>query len=162
MRTLLYFSTLIILLIACDETTNNDASNQETVTDSVETTVVNNETEDTAPPSSEASVEEEEEEDMYATPEGTFTAIYEGATVYTGSTDFQFDVDGKLKLIRIGNDIYYRIEDGEQVEGYDVPGDLIDPSEDLEGVPGGNPKWMGKKFEITTTETTLVIKPIDN
>lgn len=158
MRTLLYFSALIFLLIACDETTNTDTTNQDAAT---EATVVNDEMSDTTPPPSEASVEEEEEEeDMYELPEGTFTAIYEDATVYTGSTDFQFDVDGKLKLIRIGNDIYYRIEDGEQVEGFDVPGDLIDPSDDLEGVPGGNPKWMGKQFEITQTETMLVIKPV--
>lgn len=104
---------------------------------------------------------DEEEIDPYDLPNGTMIGIFEDAIFYAGATDFQFEIDGTSKLIRVANEVYMNIEAGKKVAGYDLPSDLLDQSEDLEGPPGGNPKWMGKKFEITIEDAILKIIPLE-
>lgn len=97
-------------------------------------------------------------DDLYYIPDGTVTGIFEDATVYAASTDFNFTINGTPKLIRVDNEEYFELATGNDIAGYDIPADLIDPSDDLEGVPGGNPKYIGKKFEITINDDLLKIK----
>lgn len=98
-------------------------------------------------------------DDMYYLPNGTFTGVYEDATMYAGSTDFKFIIDGVLKFIRVDNMTYFDLQDGKKVKGYELPTDLLDPSDEVEGPPGGNPVWVGKKFTIKKSEGQLSIQP---
>jgi hypothetical protein len=90
----------------------------------------------------------------------TYTGVFTDAVVYAGKTDFDFLIDGKTKLIPITFEVYSQIEKGKKVAGYDLPKDLIDPSKDLEGVPGGNPKLIGKKYTISIAKDLISIKAL--
>jgi hypothetical protein len=109
-----------------------------------------------------ANISDAPNDDLYldlATP-ATYTGLFNDAIVYTGKTDFDFQIDGKTKLIPVAFEVYSQIEKGKKVAGFDLPKDLIDPSQDLEGLPGGNPKLIGKKYQITIAKDLISIKPL--
>ncbi len=68
------------------------------------------------------------------------TATYVNATVYTGYTGYFF------KDKKTGKEI--QVQDAHDPEMVKVPNDLLEDSKDLEGLPGANPKLIGKKFII--------------
>lgn len=71
-------------------------------------------------------------------------AIYQDCTVYAGSTIFFFKtIQGDTIQVSILNK---GMEEAEK--SAKVPENLVDDSKDLEGVPGANPKMIGKKFKI--------------
>ena len=81
------------------------------------------------------------------TPLKEVIAIYEDCTVYAGSTDYSFqDIKTKTSFsVRILN----IREKG--IFSPKIPKNLIDPSKDLEGVPGANPAVVGKRFKLAYT-----------
>ncbi len=157
-----FYALLLCLLLAkCTPSSQSDSSstenaNQEETPEEIESDTAVEADQDTGvEQEKETQVEEELREDPKA-----LVGIYEDATVYAGSTDFVFQVDGQAQLFRISNEIYFQIEDGKTVPNYDLPPDLLDPSEEVEGPPGGNPKWMGKTFQIIQTDNSLKLIPI--
>ncbi len=109
---------LLFLGIACS------ACNQNTS----QTNTVSNTTED------EESVSKQKEVE----------AIYQDCTVYASSTIFFFKTaQGDTIQVAILNK---GMEEAEK--SAKVPENLVDDSKDLEGVPGANPKMVGKKFKI--------------
>ena len=80
-------------------------------------------------------------------------AIYQDCTVYTGYTGYFFKdkKTGKKIQIQVVNDPENKVT---------VPKDLIEDTKDLEGLPGANPKMVGKAFEILyfKDETVIVRK----
>lgn len=67
-------------------------------------------------------------------------ATYVSATVYTGYTGYFF------KDKKNGKEI--QVQDAQDLEMVKVPNDLLEDSKDLEGLPGANPKLIGKKYII--------------
>ena len=66
---------------------------------------------------------------------------YTGATVYAGSTDFEFvGDDGNKVLIRVNN-----IDD---TDNRIFPDDMLQIGENVEGPPVANPQLIGKYFDI--------------
>lgn len=75
-------------------------------------------------------------------------AIYQDCTVYAGSTIFFFKTtQGDTIQVSILNKGMEGAEKSAK-----VPENLVDDSKDLEGVPGANPKMVGKKFKIIYNE----------
>jgi len=81
-------------------------------------------------------------------------AIYESCTVYTGMTQYNFK-DAKTNApiqVIVSN----MPEKGMLVP--EVPKNLIDPSKNLEGIPGENPRMVGKKFNISYNAKAEILK----
>lgn len=74
------------------------------------------------------------------------TAIYKDATVYTGYTNYLF------KDVKTGKDIEIQATDKnidpDLAKKIEVPKDLLEDPRNIEGLPGANPKLIGKKFKI--------------
>ncbi len=71
-------------------------------------------------------------------------AIYQDCTVYASATMFFFKTaQGDTIQVSILNK---GMEEAEL--SAKVPDNLVDDSKDIEGVPGANPKMVGKKFRI--------------
>jgi hypothetical protein len=68
------------------------------------------------------------------------TATYVSATVYTGYTGYFF------KDKKTGKEI--QVQDAHDPEMVKVPNNLLEDSKDLEGLPGANPKLVGKTYII--------------
>lgn len=68
--------------------------------------------------------------------------IYEDATFYTGVTKYYFKdpKTGKKFQIDIPNDEAHKSS---------IPKNLLEDPNEIEGIPGANPKMLGKKFTIT-------------
>jgi hypothetical protein len=80
---------------------------------------------------------------------------YESCTVYAGSTKFFFKpTQGELIEVStlnkgMADEELYRIK---------MPDNLVDDSKDLEGLPGANPKMVGKKFQLIYNDKNEVIE----
>jgi hypothetical protein len=81
--------------------------------------------------------------------------IYESCTVYTGSTKYYFKPE-KGEMIEVSA-LNKGMEDEEKYR-IKMPDNLIDDSKDLEGLPGANPKMVGKKFKLIYNEQNEVIE----
>ncbi len=82
-------------------------------------------------------------------------AIYKSCTVYTGSTQYFFISEkGDSILFSVLNKA---LADGETLIAK-VPENLIDNDPNIEGVPGENPKMVGKKFTIIYNQAGEVIE----
>lgn len=83
------------------------------------------------------------------------TAIYKDATVYTGYTQYLF-TDAKT-----GKDIEIQATDKNidpaLAKKILVPKDLLEDPEKNEGLPGANPKLVGKKFKIQYLKNDKII-----
>ena len=158
---------LALFLYACNSApkdNTNTTANKESSSDSNKTVVDSSKISSTTATdtAAELNVTSEPNDDLYldlATP-ATYTGVFNDAVVYTGKTDFDFQIDGKKKLIPVQFEVYSQIEKGKKVAGFDLPANLIDPSKDLEGLPGGNPKLIGKKYKITIAKDLISIKPL--
>ncbi len=70
-----------------------------------------------------------------------FAAKYVSASVYAGSTDYEFtDTDGKQIMIRLSNI--------DTLENTIMPDNMLEPTDGIEGPPGANPKMVGRNFTI--------------
>lgn len=68
-------------------------------------------------------------------------ATYQNATVYTGSTDYEFQTaDGTSIMVRVSN-----FEDEPQIQ---MPDGLLENSVELDGPPGANTKVVGQTFKL--------------
>ncbi len=158
---------LLGLLAACGAPKDNN-SNASTTKDSTKTAPAPIPAVDTTTkiasssnqPNDNAAAEADEELHLDLSKDGRYIGVFEEATVYAGSIDFAFKIGKTLKLLRIESQKYYDIEDGKKVAGFDLPADLIDPSEDLEGPPGANPKVIGKKYEILLKGGNISVKAL--
>ncbi len=85
-------------------------------------------------------------------------AIYENCTVYAGSTEYAFK-NAKTKEPIVFN-VLNLPEKG--IKTPKLPKNLIDPSKNLEGVPGANPALVGKAFMLLydAKGELLSVKPI--
>ena len=82
-------------------------------------------------------------------------AIYQSCAVYTGSTQYFFISEkGDSILFSVLNKA---LADGETFIAK-VPDNLIDDDPNIEGVPGENPKMVGKKFKIIYNQAGEVIE----
>ena len=76
---------------------------------------------------------------------------YLDATVYAARTDYRFlTVSGEELLIE-GNTF-------EQEPIIEVPEGMVDDSEELDGLPGGHPDMIGKKFKLHFNDDGKVFK----
>jgi hypothetical protein len=73
-------------------------------------------------------------------------AIYENATVYTSYTLYSFKDAKTGKKIEINSTSEF--VDAELAKKVVVPKDLLEDPTKIEGLPGANPKLVGKKFNI--------------
>ena len=64
--------------------------------------------------------------------------IFKNATIYTGRSDYEFEVNGQSILVRISNI--------DTLNQPDIPTNLIDPNAD--GLPGPNPILIGAKYKL--------------
>ena len=100
-------------------------------------------------------------------------ATYKNCVVYTGSTDYYFTPEGEDKEIQLRdrNSVYqFRIinpafrdaERGPEDVDIRLEDQLIDPSNDLEGIPGANPEMVGKLFLLIYNKDgkLLVVKKV--
>jgi hypothetical protein len=162
MQKILIFAAAL-WLTACTNAgkdTTNTVAAKDTAKTTVDTTKVAATVVDS--PKVASNTNDELDDELYldlSTP-ATYTGTFDDAVVYAGKTDFAFEINGKRKLIPITFEDYDKIENGKKVAGYDVPANLIDPSDDLEGVPGGNPKCIGKKYTISISKDLISIKPM--
>lgn len=82
-------------------------------------------------------------------------AVYQSCAVYTGSTQYFFISEkGDSILFSVLNKA---LADGETFIAK-VPENLIDNDPNIEGVPGENPKMVGKKFKIIYNQAGEVIE----
>ena len=82
-------------------------------------------------------------------------AVYQSCAVYTGSTQYFFISEkGDSILFSVLNKVF---ADGETFIAK-VPENLIDDDPNIEGVPGENPKMVGKKFKIIYNQAGEVIE----
>lgn len=82
-------------------------------------------------------------------------AVYQSCAVYAGSTQYFFISEkGDSILFSVLNKA---LADGETFIAK-VPDNLIDDDPNIEGVPGENPKMVGKKFKIIYNSTGEVIE----
>lgn len=98
-------------------------------------------------------------------------ARFESAVVYAGSTEFYFKLEGSEEYysFKVSNIAGMTSEELEAEMPYleglniDVGVPLVDPREDLEGPPGGNPMYLEHLFELVfdEEETLLSVQPID-
>ena len=65
--------------------------------------------------------------------------IYRNATIYTGRSDYEFEIDGKRILVRISN-----LDTLNQPE---IPTNLTVPTAD--GIPKANPLLLGSKYKLS-------------
>ena len=65
-------------------------------------------------------------------------AVYKNATIYTGRSDYEFEIGGKAMLIRVSN--------FDTLNQPNIPSNLTTPHGD--GLPGPNPLLVGKKFTL--------------
>lgn len=79
--------------------------------------------------------------------------IYKNATIYTGRSDYEFEVEGKSMLIRLSN-----FDSANQPM---IPSNLTISR--MDGLPGPNPLLIGKKFTLSFApqEQLLSIKLLD-
>jgi len=64
--------------------------------------------------------------------------IYKNATIYTGRSDYEFEIDGQAMLIRVSNmDVHSQPA---------IPSNLTVP--DINGFPVANPLLIGKKYTL--------------
>jgi hypothetical protein len=80
---------------------------------------------------------------------------YESCTVYAGSTKFFFK-PAQGELIEVST-LNKGMEDEEKYR-IKMPNNLVDDSKDLEGLPGANPKMVGKKFKLIYNDKDEVIE----
>ena len=82
-------------------------------------------------------------------------AIYKHAMVYTGYTNYSF-TDAKT-----GKEIEIQATDKnidpDLAKKIVVPKDLLEDPEKIEGLPGANPKLVGKKFKIQYLKNDKII-----
>lgn len=79
---------------------------------------------------------------------------YESATVYTGTTIYGFKAaNGELRTV---SGTMYTEEGGE--EFIELPDNMIESSDTLDGLPGINPNYVGKKFNLFYGQDSLVYK----
>jgi hypothetical protein len=86
-------------------------------------------------------------------------ATYESCTVYAGSTKFFFKpAQGELIEVSVLN----KGMADEEIYRIKMPDNLVDDRKDLEGLPGANPKMVGKKFKLIYNDQAEVveIKPL--
>jgi hypothetical protein len=163
MQKILIFAAL--WLAACTNAPKNNESGstaKDTTKTATDTTKVSSTTATDTTKMASTTVPADSGDDLYLdlSKPATYTGTFIDAVVYTGKTDFDFEIDGKSKLIPISFEEYEQIKKGKKVAGYDIPANLIDPSKDLEGLPGGNPKCIGKKYTITVSKDLVLIKPM--
>ena len=82
-------------------------------------------------------------------------AIYKDATVYTGYTNYSF------KDAKTGKDIEIQATsehiDPDLAKKIVVPKNLLEDPEKIEGLPGANPKLVGKKFKIQYLKNEKIV-----
>ncbi|GAB4398276.1 MAG: hypothetical protein OHK0053_16540 [Microscillaceae bacterium] len=82
--------------------------------------------------------------------------VYAYCTVYAGSTQYFFKTEtGDTIQVSVLNEALE--EDGDAFPNPKVPNNLVDDSKDLEGVPGENPKMVGKPFLILYNEKDEIV-----
>jgi hypothetical protein len=82
-------------------------------------------------------------------------AVYEDCAVYAGSTKFVFKPE-KGETIEVS--VLNKGMEDEELYRIKMPDNLVDDSKDLEGLPGANPKMVGKKFKLIYNEKSEVIE----
>lgn len=113
-----YIILLLLAFVSCNESTNNEQAKAKTSEE---------------PP-------QEITQQAAATAEKVIIATYQAATVYAARTDYQFETEEGEMLLIEGN-----VYDEKKIE---LPDNMLDDSEDIEGPPGANPALEGKKFKI--------------
>jgi hypothetical protein len=78
-------------------------------------------------------------------------ATYQDATVYAGRTDYTFEDEIGGMLLIEGNSF-------EREPIIEVPNNMVDPSEELDGLPGGNPALIGKRFKLYYNDDGSIFK----
>lgn len=69
------------------------------------------------------------------------TVTYESAAVYACATEYAFQTkEGKLILVRG--------RDNCQTTNIEIPDNMLEDSDNLEGPPGANPEMVGKMFNL--------------
>ena len=81
-----------------------------------------------------------EEETQVISPTKTreLVGVYKDATVYTGKTDYAFEVNGQTILVSISN--------FEEKDTPIIPSNLLEPNSN--GIPGPNPLLIGAKYYL--------------
>lgn len=79
------------------------------------------------------------------------TATYQQATVYTGRTDYLFEDE-------IGGMLMVEYSNFDEIPPIELPENMLENDEELEGPPGANPELIGKKFKISYNEEGNVYK----
>ncbi len=83
---------------------------------------------------------------------------YENCTVYTGKTDYLFKrIDNKQEITVVVSAPQF-VEKGTKVPS--LPKGLVDDSKNLEGLPGANPKMVGKPFVIFYDKDENIVKVV--
>lgn len=78
-------------------------------------------------------------------------ATYENATVYTGSTDFLF-------LTAEEEEITVRVSNFEEESSVEIPNDMLENPDLVDGPPGMNNSLYGKTFKLYYSKTNEVVK----
>ena len=116
----------------------SESANTTEETNPVESTEATPEEETEAAPDEEVTTAEE-------TPDAetgkVIQVTYQSAAVYAASTEYAFETEsGELILIR--GPVY------DEEPTIEIPDNMLETGEDIEGPPGANPELVGKKFNI--------------
>jgi len=143
--------TVVLLnLVACDwiKTKNEDADQ---VTDMVTTPLI-----------------EENSSTEKSTTQKILRGTFESAVVYAGTTEYYFKLEGSEEYysFRVSNIEGMTAEEFEAEKDYlegmniGLGVRLIDPSEDIEGPPGANTRYLHRMFELVfdAEETLLEVR----
>lgn len=85
--------------------------------------------------------QEQQETTQQQVEEKIIVATYESATSYAARTDYGFSTtDGELLLIE-GNTF-------EQEPIIELPDNMLETGDEIEGPPGANPELVGKSFKL--------------
>ena len=93
-------------------------------------------------------------------------AVFDDCTMYTGKTDYYFTKENgeKIEFAVPNVDGFTKEEIAEMRANGTTEIDIkfteamLDPSEDLEGIPGANPALVGKKFLLVYDEKGVLLE----
>jgi hypothetical protein len=77
--------------------------------------------------------------------------IYNSAAVYPMHTTYEF-------LDMEGENILFNVSEEENARAVEIPDNLLEEDEDLEGLPGENPELVGKAFDLHFDKENRVVK----